>query len=85
MYHLRLRMRVVLTQQVWVQGQYWSQVRRGLGNDEADQVGVEAGQGEQRSSHHSSHGVAHKCHALRRVLQMLASREREKTDCSILT
>lgn len=72
-------MRVLLTQQVWVQGQHWSQVRGGLGNDEADQIGVEAGQSVQRSGHHTSHGVTNKHHTLRGGLQVLAGREEEKT------
>lgn len=46
-------------------------MRGGLGNDEADQIGVKAGQSEQRPSHYSSHGVANEHHVLRRDLQML--------------
>lgn len=74
-------MSVILTQQVWVQGQHWSQVRGGLGNDEADQIAVEAGQSEQCPGHHSSHGVTNKHHTLRGSLHVLASREKEKIEC----
>lgn len=66
-----------VTQQIWVQGQDWSQVRGGLGNDEADQIGVEAGQSVQCSGHHSSHGVADERHALRGGLQVLAVQRRK--------
>lgn len=61
-----------VTQKVRVQRQHWSQMRRGLGDDEAHQFCVEAGQSEQRSGHHSSHGVAHDHHTLRGGLQVLA-------------
>lgn len=74
-------MRVVLTQQIWVQGQHWSQVRGGLGNDEADQIVVEAGQSEQGPGHHSSHGVTNKHHTLRGGLDVLAGRKKEKNRC----
>lgn len=74
---LKTSVRAVLTQQVWVQGQHWSQVRGGLGDDEADQIGVEAGQSVQRPGHHSSHGVTNKHHTLWGGLQVLAGREEQ--------
>lgn len=74
-------MGIVLTQQVRVQGQHWSQVGGGLGDDQADQIGVEAGQSEQRPGHHSSHGVTNEHHTLRGGLQVLAGGEKEKTAC----
>ncbi|XP_034741878.1 GPI inositol-deacylase [Etheostoma cragini] len=70
-------MGVLLTQQVRVQGQHWSQVGRGLCNDQADQIGVEAGQSEQRPGHHSSHGVTHEHHALRGGLQFTVDPEKK--------
>lgn len=80
----------VLTQQVRVQGQHWSQVRGGLGDDEADQVGVEAGQSVERPRHHSTHGVTDHHHTLRRRLQVLQGGETEgkeivKPFCSIVS
>ena len=63
------------TQQMCVQGQHWGQVGGGLGEDEADQRGAEAGQGEERAGHHSAHGVAHQDHRARRPLLALGRRE----------
>ncbi len=71
-------MKALLTQQVRVQSQHWSQVRGGLGNDEADQVGVEAGQSEERPGHHSTHGVTDKHHTLGGGLQVLGGREQRE-------
>lgn len=60
-----------LTQQVRVQSQNRSLVRRGLRDDQADQAGVEARQSEQGSGHHSAHRVTYEHHALRGGLQVL--------------
>lgn len=69
----------VLTQQEWVEGQHGSRVRGGLGNDQGDQINVEAGQSVERSGHYSPHGVTNQHHTLRGGLQMLAGREGKRT------
>lgn len=51
----------------------------GLGDDQADQVGVEARQRVQSSGHHSPHGVADHHHTLRGGPQVLTGREEEET------
>lgn len=68
-------MTVLLTQQERVEGQHGSHVRGGLGNDQGDQINVEAGQSVERSGHYSPHGVTNQHHTLRGGLQMLAGRE----------
>lgn len=59
------------TEQERVQGQHRSQVGGGLGDDEAHQTGVEAGQSVERPGHHAPHGVTDQHHALRGGLQVL--------------
>lgn len=74
----QLSIRTVLTQQVRVQGQYWSQVRGGLGDDELNQTCVEARKSEEGPSHHPAHGVTHEHHMVGRVLQVLEGQIGEK-------
>lgn len=74
----QLSIRTVLTQQVRVQGQYWSQVRGGLGDDELNQTCVEARKSEEGPSHHPAHGVTHEHHMVWRVLQVLEGQIGEK-------
>lgn len=57
----------------------------GLCDDEAHQIGVEAGQGEQRPGHHPPHGVTNENHTLGGGLQVLAGREREKQEVYVIT